>query len=80
LTEAYAFTDIKAQAQIIPWLIADLANPPTRKLLLFSAYMTLSRCGGRDEIRLLRDFDKAIFLKHPNEQRGNGPTKEVGKR
>jgi len=67
LTGAYAFTDIKAQAQTIPRLIADLANPPTEKLSPFSAYVTLSRCRGRDGIRLLRDFDEAIFLKHPNE-------------
>ena len=44
LTGAYAFTDIKAQAQTIARLIADLANPPTGKLSPFSAYMTLSRC------------------------------------
>ena len=67
LTGAYAFTDIKAQAQTIPWLIANLANPPTGKLSPFSVYVTLSRCRGRDGIRLLRDFDEAIFLKHPNE-------------
>ena len=67
LTAAYAFTDIKAQGQTIPRLIADLAKPPTGHLSPFSTYVTLSRCRGRDNIRLLRDFDETLFLKHPNE-------------
>jgi len=68
LTAGYAFTDIKAQAQTIGRLIADLGKPPPMGTLSpFSAYVTLSRSRGRDTIRLLRNFDETLFTKHPNE-------------
>ncbi|EPQ59432.1 hypothetical protein GLOTRDRAFT_35056, partial [Gloeophyllum trabeum ATCC 11539] len=47
--------------QTIPFLIADIAKPPTGKLSLFNSYVTLSRSHGEDNIRLLRDFDDDIF-------------------
>lgn len=67
LTGGYAFTDFKAQGQTITRLITDLANPPTRSLSPFSAYVTLTRCRGRNNIRLLKYFDEAVFRRHPNE-------------
>ena len=30
-------------------------------------YVALSRGRGRDQIRLLRDFDEGLFTKHPSE-------------
>lgn len=63
MTSAYAFTDYRAQGQTIPYVIVDIARPPTGVLYLFNLYVALSRSSGRDTIRLLRDFDECIFLK-----------------
>ena len=61
VTPAYAFTDYRAQGQTIPYVIVDIATPPTGGLNLFNLYVTLSRSSGRSSIRLLRDFDSKVF-------------------
>lgn len=67
MTAGYAFTDYKSQGQTIEYLIIDLGKPPTGSLSPFSAYVALSRSRGRDNIRLLRDFDANMFQNHPSE-------------
>ena len=62
ITGAYAFTDYRAQGQTIPYVVVDIASPPTSGLSLFNLYVALSRSSGRNTIRLLRDFDDATFL------------------
>ena len=62
ITGAYAFTDYRAQGQTIPYVVVDIATPPTSGLSLFNLYVALSRSSGRDTIRLLRDFDDETFL------------------
>ena len=62
ITGAYAFTDYRAQGQTIPYVVVDIAAPPTSGLSLFNLYVALSRSSGRDTIRLLRDFDDDMFL------------------
>ncbi|OCH86569.1 hypothetical protein OBBRIDRAFT_737769 [Obba rivulosa] len=61
LTGAYAFTDYRAQGQTIPIVLIDVQTPPSGRLTLFNLYVALSRSSGRDTIRLLRDFDAALF-------------------
>ena len=39
----------------------------TRSLSPFSVYVALSRSRGRKTIRILRDFDPALFMHHPSE-------------
>ena len=63
LTAAYAFTDYRSQGQTIPYVVVDIATPPTGGLSLFNLYVALSRSSGRDSIRLLRDFDDKLFEK-----------------
>ncbi|KAI6032557.1 hypothetical protein EDC04DRAFT_2707993 [Pisolithus marmoratus] len=62
MTSAYAFTDYHLQGQMLPYVIVDIAKPPSGGLNLFNLYVTLSRSSGHQTIRLLRDFDDAIFL------------------
>ncbi|KAG9022127.1 hypothetical protein FRB95_000695 [Tulasnella sp. JGI-2019a] len=50
LTAAYAFTDMQSQGQTIPYVIVDIAAPPTGGLTPFNAYVTLSQSSGRDMI------------------------------
>ncbi|THG94081.1 hypothetical protein EW026_g7317 [Hermanssonia centrifuga] len=61
ITPAYAFTDYRSQGQTLPYVIVDIASPPTGTLSLFNLYVALSRSSGRDTIRLLRDFDDQLF-------------------
>lgn len=63
MTAAYAFTDYRSQGQTIPFVLVDIGTPPTGTLSLFNLYVALSRSSGRESIRLLRDFDDALFLK-----------------
>ncbi|KAI6139735.1 hypothetical protein BKA82DRAFT_138023, partial [Pisolithus tinctorius] len=63
----FAFTDYRAQAQTIECCIVDIRSPPTGKITLFNAYVALSRSRGRENIRLLRSFDKQLFTQHPSE-------------
>lgn len=38
ITAAYAFTDYRSQGQTLPYVIIDIAKPPTGKLSLFNLY------------------------------------------
>ena len=67
LTGAYAFTDYRSQGQTISHAIIDISTPPTGHLTPFNIYVALSRSRGRDNIRLLRDFDEKLLMTHPNE-------------
>ena len=62
ITGAYSFTDYRAQGQTIPYVVVDIASPPSSGLSLFNLYVALSRSSGRNTIRLLRDFDDKTFL------------------
>ncbi|KAJ3742586.1 hypothetical protein DFH05DRAFT_1501330 [Lentinula detonsa] len=62
LTLAYAFTDCRVQGQTIAPVIIDIASPPTGSLNLFNIYVALSRSSGRENIRLLRDFNPDVLL------------------
>ena len=62
ITGADSFTDYRAQGQMIPYVIIDIAPPPTSGLSLFNLYVSLSRSSGRETIRLLQDFDDEMFL------------------
>ena len=62
ITEAYAFTDYHAQGQTIPYIVVNIASPPTSRLSLFNLYIALSCSSRWNTIRLLRDFDDDIFL------------------
>ena len=63
MTAAYCFTDYRSQGQTIPYVIVDIATPPTGTLSLFNLYVALSRSSGQSSIRLLRDFDDELFQK-----------------
>lgn len=63
MTAAYGFTDYRSQGQTIPYVVVDIATPPTGSLSLFNLYVALSRSSGRSTIRLLRDFDNNLFRK-----------------
>ena len=67
LTAAYAFTDYRSQGQTISHAIIDISTPPTGTLTPFNIYVALSRSRGRNNIRLLRDFDEKLLMTHPNE-------------
>lgn len=67
LTAAYAFTDIKSQGQTIEHVVVDLGRTTCFALNPFNAYVALSRSRGRDNIRLLRDFDEKLFTHPPSE-------------
>ncbi|CEL58884.1 hypothetical protein RSOLAG1IB_12210 [Rhizoctonia solani AG-1 IB] len=67
LTPAYAFTDYRSQGQTIPYIIMDLATPPTGGLTPFNSYVTISRSRTRETARLLRDFDEKLFTTPPNQ-------------
>ncbi|KDN38232.1 hypothetical protein RSAG8_09631, partial [Rhizoctonia solani AG-8 WAC10335] len=67
ITAAYAFTDYRSQGQTIKKVIVDIARPPSGGLTPFNAYVALSRSSGRRTIRLLRDFDDALFQQPPSQ-------------
>ncbi len=62
MTEAF-FMDYRSQGQTIPYVIVNIAKPPTETLTLFNVYVALSRSSRRSTICLLRDFDKEILSK-----------------
>jgi ATP-dependent exoDNAse (exonuclease V) alpha subunit len=61
ITGSYAFTDYRSQGQTIPYVLVDIATPPSACLTLFNIYVALSRSSGRSTIRLLRDFSDEVF-------------------
>lgn len=67
LTLAYTFTDYRSQGQTIEPVIVDIGPPPHGYLTPFNIYVALSRGTGRQNIRLLRDFDDALLQQHPSE-------------
>ncbi|KAH7924255.1 hypothetical protein BV22DRAFT_1047590 [Leucogyrophana mollusca] len=67
ITAAYAFTDYRAQGQTISQSIIDIGTPPSGGLTPFNVYVALSRGHGKENIRLLRDFDERLLTMHPNE-------------
>ncbi|KIK74992.1 hypothetical protein PAXRUDRAFT_835834 [Paxillus rubicundulus Ve08.2h10] len=67
LTAAYAFTDFRSQGQTIEHVLVDIGKTVNFGITPFNAYVALSRSRGRDTIRLLRDFDNALFTSHPSE-------------
>ncbi|KAF8836900.1 hypothetical protein BDN67DRAFT_910225 [Paxillus ammoniavirescens] len=42
MTAAYAFTDYQSQGQTIPYVLVDIATPPSGSLNLFNLYVALS--------------------------------------
>jgi len=62
ITGTDSFTDYRAQGQTIPYVIINIAPPPTSGLSLFNLYVSLSHSSGRETIRLLRDFNDEMFL------------------
>ena len=67
LTPAYSFTDYRSQGQTIQNIIIDIVTPPSGTLTPFNIYVTISRARGRNQIRLLQDFDDKLLTKHPSE-------------
>jgi len=67
IVPGYAFTDYKAQGQTMEFVIVDISKPPSGFISPFSMYVALSRSRGRNSIRILRDFDPALFMHHPSE-------------
>ena len=67
IVPGYAFTDYKAQGQTMEYVIVDISKPPTGALSPFSVYVALSRSRGRKTIRILREFDPALFMHHPSD-------------
>ena len=61
VTGAYAFTDYRSQGQTLPYVIVDIATPPSGRITLFNLYVALSRSTGPSSIRLLRDFNDDLF-------------------
>ena len=47
----------------MPYVIIDIAKPPTGALDLLNPYVALSRSSGRESIQLLQDFDDGLFKK-----------------
>ena len=68
ITLAYAFTDYRSQGQTLPYVIIDIASPPTGTLSLFNLYVALSRSSGRHSIRLLRDFEDKLFKREQDRE------------
>jgi hypothetical protein len=67
LTPAYAFTNYRSQGQTLPYVLIDLATPPTGGLTHFNAYVALSRSQTRDTAGLLRSFEDRLFTTPPDE-------------
>ena len=67
LTLAYAFTDYRSQGQTLQPVMIDIGPPPYGHLTPFNVYVALTRGTGRDNIRLLRDFDETLLQHHPSE-------------
>jgi len=46
MTGAYSFTDYHAQGQTIPYVVVDIASPPSSWMSLLNLYVALSRSSG----------------------------------
>jgi hypothetical protein len=69
LTSAYAFTDHKAQGQTMEPVLVDIGQVLGNfGISPFGAYVALSRGHGHENIRLLRDFEDNLFMRHPSEK------------
>jgi len=64
-----AYTDYQSQGQTINNAIVDIATPPsgTTGISPFNVYVALSRCRGRESVRLLREFEENLVASHPCE-------------
>lgn len=67
LTLGYAFTDYRSQGQTLEPVVVDIGPPPYGHLTPFNIYVALSRGTGRNNIRLLREFDEKLLQQHPSE-------------
>ncbi|KAH0840142.1 hypothetical protein J3R83DRAFT_1121 [Lanmaoa asiatica] len=56
----------KKTDQAISNATIDIAAPPTGSLTPFNIYAALSRCRGRESIRLLQESDEKLFTSHPS--------------
>ena len=61
MTAVYAFTDYCSQGQTIPYVLIDIATPPTGSLSMFNLYVALLRSSSCSTIHLLQDFNKKLF-------------------
>lgn len=67
LTTAYGLTDYRSQGQTIHKLLLDLKSPPGNHALSpFNLYVALSRSHGREDIRILREFEDKPFYFTPD--------------
>lgn len=62
VSSTYAFTDYRAQGRTIPYVLVDLARPPSDRLSQFNLHVALSEISGRDTITPLWGFDDEFFL------------------
>ncbi|KAG1830514.1 hypothetical protein EV424DRAFT_1315396 [Suillus variegatus] len=62
MTAAYAFTDYRSQGQTIPYVLVDIATPPTGGLNLFNLYVALSRMED-DRLKELDEQTKVWWTK-----------------
>jgi hypothetical protein len=63
MTAAYGFTDYRSQGQTLPYVIVDIAKPPSGSLDFFNLDVTLSQHSVHETIWLLCSFDDEMFLK-----------------
>lgn len=81
LTVADTFMDVGAQGQMLERVVVNIEKVPTGNITPFNSYAALSRSSGRSTIRLLRDFDDALFTTAVPESSGGGrETGEIGLR
>ena len=63
MTVAYAFMDYQSQGQTIPYVLVDIAQPPTGSPSPSNPYVAPPRSSGWDTIWLLWDFNEWAFQK-----------------
>ncbi|KAG1858510.1 hypothetical protein F4604DRAFT_1589477 [Suillus subluteus] len=61
MTAAYAFTDYHSQGQTIPYVLVDIATPPSGRLNLFNLYVALSQ-------KLLGEDDRLMELNQKTDE------------
>ncbi|KDN35478.1 hypothetical protein RSAG8_11561, partial [Rhizoctonia solani AG-8 WAC10335] len=67
MTAAYTFTDYRSHGQMIKNAFVDITRPLSGGLTPFNVYVALSCSSGRCTIRLLCDFDDALFQQPPSQ-------------